>query len=241
MSSRALVVAVCIATALVAGSAVPATADVAGARGMAPFSLFDEAVALTGPDRPYLTGDWGGLRTRLLDLGITPSLIFVTDVLGNPVGGQHQGLRESDDLGLDLTVDLDKLAGWSGARFHLSFSMRSGTDLSDKDIGNVFTVANVCCGHTYRLVNVELEQSLFDDRISFRGGRIATGDEFLTSPLYGNFVQEAFNGNPMGIFFNVPMTAYPTATWGMRARVRPIRPALPDGGRVQRRPHARRQ
>ena len=191
---------------------------------MAPFSLFDEAVALTGPDRPYLTGDWGGLRTRLLDLGITPSLIFVTDVLGNPVGGQHQGLRESDDLGLDLTVNLNKLAGWSGARFHLSFSMRSGTDLSDKDIGNVFTVANVCCGHTYRLVNVELEQSLFDDRISFRGGRIATGDEFLTSPLYGNFVQEAFNGNPMGIFFNVPMTSYPTATWGMRARVRPIRP-----------------
>ena len=223
MSSRALVVAVCIATALLAGSAVPATADVAGARGMAPFSLFDEAVALTGPDRPYLTGDWGGLRTRLLDLGITPSLIFVTDVLGNPVGGQHQGLRESDDLGLDLTVNLDRLAGWSGARFHLSFSMRSGTDLSDKDIGNVFTVANVCCGHTYRLVNVELEQSLFDDRISFRGGRIAAGDEFLTSPLYGNFVQEAFNGNPMGIFFNVPMTSYPTATWGMRARVRPIR------------------
>ena len=223
MSSRALVVAVCIATALVAGSPVPGTADVAGARGLPPFSFYDEAVALTGPDRAFLTGDWGGLRTRLLDLGIVPSLIFVTDVLGNPVGGRRQGLRESDDLGLDLTVDLDRLAGWSGARFHLSFSMRSGSDLSERDIGNVFTVANVCCGFTYRLVNVELEQSLFDDRISFRGGRIATGDEFLASPLYGNFVQEAFNGNPIGIAFNVPVTAYPTATWGMRARVRPIR------------------
>ena len=189
---------------------------------MAPFSFFDEAVALAGPDRAFLTGDWGGLRTRLLDLGIAPSLVFVTDVLGNPVGGQHRAVRESDDLGLDLTVDLDRLAGWAGARFHLSFSMRSGTNLSDKDIGNVFTVANVCCGFTYRLVNVELEQSLFDDRVSLRGGRIAAGDEFLTSPLYGNFVQEAFNGNPTGIFFNVPMTAYPTATWGMRARVRPI-------------------
>jgi carbohydrate-selective porin OprB len=62
----------------------------------------------------------------------------------------------------------------------------------------VFTVANVCCGHTYRLVNVALEQSLFDDRISFRGGRIAAGDEFLASPLYGNFVQDAFNGNTDG-------------------------------------------
>lgn len=223
MSSRALVVAVCIATALLAGSAVPAAADVAGVPGMAPFSFFhDEAAALAGLDRAFLTGDWGGLRTRLLDLGITPTLTFVTDVLGNPVGGRHRAVRESDELALSLTADLDRLAGWAGARLHLSFSMRSGTSLSDKDIGNVFTVAQVCCGHTYRLVNVALEQSLFDDRVSLRGGRIAVGDEFLSSPLYGNFVQGAFNANPMGILFNVPLTVYPTATWGMRARVRPI-------------------
>ncbi len=221
-ATRALVVAVCIATALVAGSAMPAAADVAGARGLPPFSFFDEAVALTGPDRAFLTGDWGGLRTRLLDLGIALNLVFVTDVLGNPVGGRHRAVRESDELALGLTADLDRLAGWAGARLHLSFSVRSGANLSDRDIGNVFTVAQICCGFTYRLVYVALEQSLFDDRVSLRGGRIAAGDEFLTSPLYDTFVQTAFNGNPMGILFNVPMTVYPTATWGMRARVRPI-------------------
>jgi len=190
---------------------------------MAPFSFFhDEAAALAGLDRAFLTGDWGGFRTRLLDLGITPTVTFVTDVLGNLVGGRHRAVRESDELALSLTADLDRLAGWTGARFQLSFSMRSGTSLSDRDIGNVFTVAQVCCGHTYRLVNVALEQSLFDDRVSLRGGRIVAGDEFLSSPLYGNFVQGAFNANPMGIVFNVPMTVSPTATWGMRARVRPI-------------------
>jgi porin len=222
VSSRALVVAVCIATALLAGSAASAGAEVSGVPGMAPFSFFDEAAAIAAPDRAFLTGDWGGLRTRLLDLGITPSLAFVTDVLGNPTGGRGRGLRESDELALSLTADLERLAGWAGARFQLSFSMRSGTSLSDSDIGNVFTVAQVCCGHTYRLVHVALEQSLLEERVSLRGGRIAAGDEFLSSPLYGNFVQGAFNANPMGILFNVPMTAYPTATWGMRARVRPI-------------------
>ena len=30
-----------------------------------------------------------------------------------------------------------------------------------------------------------------------------------------------FDGNTGGIFFNVPMTAYPTATWGIRARLTP--------------------
>ena len=222
-ASRALVVAVCIATALRAGPAAPAAADVAGVPGTAPFSFFEDwASALAGPDRAFLTGDWGGLRTRLLDLGITPNLALITDVLGNPIGGRHRAVRESDELALSLTADLDRLAGWAGGRFHLSFSMRSGTSLSDRDIGNVFTVAQVCCGHTYRLVNVALEQSLFEDRVSLRWGRITAGDEFLSSPLYGNFVQGAFNANPIGILFNVPMTVYPTATWGMRARVRPI-------------------
>jgi porin len=201
----------------------PAGADVSRAGRIAPFSFFDEAADLVGPDRPFLTGDWGGLRTKLLDLGIAPILTFVTDVLGNPTGGQRRAVRESDELALSLAADLDKLAGWAGAQFLLSFSIRSGTSLSDKDIGNVFTVAQVCCGHTYRLVNVALEQSLFDDRVSLRGGRITAGDEFLASPLYDTFVQAAFNANPMGILFNVPMSVDPVATWGMRARVRPIR------------------
>ena len=141
---------------------------------------------------------------------------------GQPDGRPAPGLRESDDLGLDLTADLDRLAGWAGARFHLSFSMRSGTSLSDQGHRQRLHRGQGLLRHTYRLVNVDFEQSLFDDRVSLRGGRIAAGDEFLTSPLYGNFVQAAFNGNPMGILFNVPMTTYPTATWGMRARVRPI-------------------
>jgi porin len=214
---------VCIAAALLTGSAVPAAADGAGLPGTAPLSFFDDWVAaLAGPDRAFLTGDWGGLRTRLLDLGITPNLAFVTDVLGNPIGGRRQAVRESDELALSLTADLDRLAGWAGGQFHLSFSMRSGTSLSDKDIGNVFNVAQICCGHTYRLVTVALEQSLFDDRVGVRGGRLAAGDEFLASPLYDIFVQTAFNGNPMSILFNTPISVDPVATWGLRARVRPI-------------------
>lgn len=174
-------------------------------------------------EQPGLTGDWGGLRAKLQDVGITPGLTFVSDVLGNPTGGQRQGLRETDNLGLDLVADLEKLAGWPAAQFHLSTSLRSGRSLSGADIGNVFTVAQVCCGHTFRLVNVDLEQSFLDGAVSLRGGRIAAGDDFLASPLYGYFVQSAINGNPSGITFNVPISLYPVATWGIRARVTPVR------------------
>jgi porin len=173
--------------------------------------------------RPYLLGDWGGVRTKLRDLGVTLSLTFVSDVQGNPVGGEHHGFREFDDLGVDINLDLAKLVGLGGAQFHVSASSRSGSSLSREDIRNVFNVAQVCCGASYRLVDVYYEQSLFDDRLNVRLGRIAAGDEFLASPLYGTFVQNAFDGNPVGIFFNAPgMTAYPTATWGLRVRATPV-------------------
>ena len=40
----------------------------------------------------HLLGDWYGMRSWLEDHGITPTLTFVTDALGNPTGGKRQSL-----------------------------------------------------------------------------------------------------------------------------------------------------
>ena len=71
-------------------------------------------------------------------------------------------------------------------------------------------------------MNVAYQQQLLDDRVELRVGRIAAGDDFLVSPYNYVFVQNGFDGNPVGIFFNAPgMTAYPNATWGGLVKVRP--------------------
>ena len=190
----------------------------------APFSLAPpESTSVSFLDQRHMAGDWGGFRTWLEDRGITSTATFVTDVLGNPTGGERHGVRETDNFGLEITIDMDRLAGWPGSRFHVSFSGRSGTSLTTEDIGNVFEVAQVCCGHTYRLVDVSLDQSLLDDAFNVWIGRIAAGDDFLASPLYTNFVQSGFNGNPAGILFDVPISIYPVATWGARVRVTPVK------------------
>ena len=59
----------------------------------------------------HLLGDWYGLRPWLEGYGITPTLTFVTDALGNPVGGRQQGFTGAHNLGLDLLFDLEKLSG----------------------------------------------------------------------------------------------------------------------------------
>jgi porin len=179
----------------------------------------------------HLLGDWFHLRTELEDRGITPTLTFVTDALGNPTGGLRHGFRAANNLGLDLGFDLEKLAGLNGGSFEVSMSQRFGSSLSARDIGNVFTVQQVFGGETFRVVDVAYQQELLDDRVELRIGRIAAGDDFLVSPYNYVFVQNGFDGNPVAIFLNAPgMTAYPNASWGALVKGRPTRRMYVMGG-----------
>src|SRR5262249_57406783 len=74
----------------------------------------------------HLLGDWWGLRTRLEDRGITPTLTFVSDLAGKPVGGVRRGFTEADNLGLNVNFDLEKMCGLKGGAFFVSMSQRSG-------------------------------------------------------------------------------------------------------------------
>jgi porin len=125
-------------------------------------------------------------------------------------------------VGLDVNFDLEKLVGLEGGSFLFSMSYRFGGSLSANYIHNVFTVQQVFGGETFRVVNVAYSQKLLDDRVEFRLGRIATGNDFLVSPYNYVFVQNGFDGNPVGIFKNSHgTTAYPTDTWGALVKVRP--------------------
>src|SRR5262249_35445976 len=102
----------------------------------------------------HLLGDWLGLRTRLEDDGITPTLTFVTNLAGNPVGGMRRGFTEADNTGLELHFDLDKLYGLEGGTFIFSTSQRSGANLSAIDVGNTFTIQQVYGRETWQVIDV---------------------------------------------------------------------------------------
>jgi len=171
--------------------------------------------------RQHLFGDWFGLQSKAEQVGISPTLTFVSDIAGNVTGGKNQGVTHADNLGLDLLFDLDKLSGLKGGSFLASMSQRSGSSLSKEHVGNVFTIQQVYGGQTFHLIDLAYQQKLLHERVELRLGRIATGDDFLVSPYNWLFMQNGFDGNPVGIFFNSPgMTAYPNATWGTRLKVR---------------------
>jgi porin len=200
-----------------------------------------EAPGNAGPTEPkpfemilppeHLLGDWGGLRPWLDDRGITPTMNFWTDALGNPVGGIQHGFTTANSLGLSLLFDLEKLRGPKGGSFAISASERFGASLSQQDIGNVFTVQQLYGSETFMLVDLAYQQELLGERLEVRLGCIAAAEDFLVSSYSCAFVQNGFCENPVGIFFNSPgMTAYPNATWGIRVKVKPTERTYVMGG-----------
>jgi len=172
----------------------------------------------------HLLGDWAGLLPKLEDWGITPTLTYESDIAGNPSGGKSQGVAYADNIGVGLLFDLDKLVSLDGGSFLISMSQRDGDSLSQKRVGNVFTIQQVYGGETFHLIDVAYLQKLFDDRVELRFGRIGAGDDFLVCQYDYLFMQNGFDGNPVGIFFNSPgMSAYPNDTWGVRIRVKPTK------------------
>ncbi len=173
------------------------------------------------PNSYFLTNQWGDYRRTLSDLGITMNLSYTNNLLGNPIGGLRQGFAYTDSSGLNLTLDLNKILALKGWLFLVSFVQRNGESLSAKYIGNLFPVSQIFGGENFRMDIMYLKKNMLNDKLQISIGRLNAGDYFLQSQLYYAYVSNAFDGNPIGVFFNVPFSAYPNAQWGAYLHVRP--------------------
>jgi porin len=171
----------------------------------------------------HLLGDWGGLRSKLEESGITPRWFVISDVAGNTSGGRSQGATQASSTELSLFFDLDRIAGLKGGSIFTSMSQRWGNRLSSEYVGNVFSEQQIYGFETLRVIDVSYQQKLFDDRVEIRVGRFAATDDFLDSPYNYGFMSNAFCGNPFGILLDAPgMMAY-TGTWAALGKVKPTR------------------
>jgi porin len=173
----------------------------------------------------YATGNWGGTRDKLIEMGITIEAEYIADFQTLAAGGEDDGNGWSY-AGLllgGIDFDLEKLFGWSGGRFFAQAAWSTGQDLSERHIGALFPVAAQFTGNAGRLAELYLEQNLLGDTLSIAGGRLTTDADFGSSPIYGEYVSAAINSSP----FNIPdgqpgYTTPPFAQWGIRAIWTPI-------------------
>ncbi len=163
-----------------------------------------------------LTGDWGGLRTQLLDRGINLTTIYTSELANNPSGGDEEKTAYADEWALGAGFDLQRLFGWNGGHFQITITERNGYDLDQT--ANLHTLQQVQeiygRGQTWRLTEFWYQQTWIDDRLLWKLGRVTAGETFGSFSC--NFQNLTFCGEQPGnvrgdIWFN-----YPVSQWGTR-------------------------
>jgi porin len=157
---------------------------------------------------------------KAADRGVTPFFNYWGMFQGNPVGGVTQDVAYAHEMLFGATFDMDKLVGWKGASFKISGSANSGRNLSET-IGNVFNTAESYVTPTGMFYEAYYEQTLFDDYVEFRIGRMVAADVFCVLPAFGLQASGGIDGNPTSLFLNSKFTSSPNATWGATLKINP--------------------
>jgi porin len=168
------------------------------------------------PARPWLLGDWGGLRTRLVDQGLDFTFNYIGEAAYNASGGTASMAAYTGQFTAGITFDLQKLLGLHDATFQFSYTQRSGRDLGqDAQLATLQDVQEVFGhGQTVRLTEMWFEQHYFDRTVSWKAGRMTFGSEFGTFPC--RVQNNTFCGSaPPNLLGNYLYT-WPISQWATR-------------------------
>ena len=168
-------------------------------------------------ESPWMTGDWGGERTRLIEQGYDFTLDYVGEVGSNLSGGYNDDTtaRYSLQFGLGAKLDLEEIFGWKDAEFKLAITERSGRNISNDRIGDpragTFSSSQEVWGRgqTWRLTQLWIKQKYFDGKLDVKAGYFGEGEDFNTFPC--DFQNLAFCGSQVGnwvggIWYNWPVS-----------------------------------
>ncbi len=164
-------------------------------------------------ERDTLTGNWGGLRTKLEDVGIRLGLQEQSEVWSNVSGGVRRGFTYDGLTTASLNLDLDKAFGWSGGRIFVSAFQIHGRGPTPNLVGNLQAVSSVEATRATRLYDLWLEQTFLNEKLSLRIGQEGANDEFMISQYGALFMNSSF-GFPALAALDLPSGGpnYPLAT-----------------------------
>jgi len=175
--------------------------------------------ALAGADR--LQAGLSALSERGIVLHVQ-NTNEMQGMLSDPNPSLKKGVGNVGIVTYGNDIDWERLAGFSGVSTHIILASGYGAPTSRK-FGDHLTPSQATYGGVgnvvIHLVSAYIERSMFYDRVNAAVGRMTFLSDFSANPLYCNFMNAAFCGNPRAASDNTAHAAFPTATWGARFRV----------------------
>ena len=169
---------------------------------------------------PY--GDPFGARAVLAERGIAYTVTYIGEGLANLRGGLRRGVTYGGRLDTSLDIDLDRLAGWTGARFHTDFFQIHGHGMSRSYVDNLTTVSGIEALPATRLFELWLEQSVFNGKLSIKAGQVSADTEFAIAQSAVVFFNAGFGWPNIGaVVLPSGGPIYPLATPAVRLKYVP--------------------
>jgi porin len=165
---------------------------------------------------PRLTGEWGGARTRAEARGVSVYGNYTVEALANWRGGFARGESFEGVAEAGVELDLQALAGWTGATLFVGGMRVHGDDPSVELIGDYNYASNIVSENTTRFYHVWAgwQQGAF----AARAGLLSVDDTFMVSETAQLFVNSGFGPMPT-ISGNTSAPIWPIAAPGVWAEL----------------------
>lgn len=162
--------------------------------------------------------DADGLRSGLARRGVEFRLTLQGDHSAVVASGLRRGTAFRGPMAAALDVDTERLLGWRGGHWHLQLQAHGGRHGGDL-VGDVHGFDNVDA-EPFRQVSVLwLEQTLWDDRVRLKLGKVDANEEFAVVEHGAEFLNSAAGFSPTIQGF----PSYPDPAASVNAVVRPGR------------------
>ena len=152
-----------------------------------------------------MTGDWGGLRSRLAEHGVTPYATYNVEAFGTASGGSPDGADWTSELEFGLDVDMEKRVGLRGGSVHASFLWIEGTDPSER-VGNVNAISSLTAPAAARVYQLWYKHTL--PPVTVKLGQVVASDDFMVSSTAALYLNAGFGTCPT-LTANINAPTYP--------------------------------
>lgn len=143
------------------------------------------------------TGDWGGQRTSLQEVGISIGAEYVAEYSAVLHGGVRRADVFGNQLTFDLTFDTERLVGLPGGTAFVQYLHVNAFDGGSIDAGDIQVYSNMETDRSLDVIyEAWYEQLLFGDRVRIKIGKVDANSEFNFVDAAGDFSNSSAGFSP---------------------------------------------
>lgn len=189
----------------------------------------------------HFFGNWGGAQPWLAKHGVQLMLSINEEFAGNITGGRKRASTITGQVGVELNIDWEKLAGVKHLKTHTIVVNGHGQSVSSI-FGDTLAASQEIYGARgnviAHLVAMYAETSWFHDRLNISAGWMPVGSFFAASPLFCDYMNVAICGNPAPNKYTNGNRDWPSGNLGTVARIMPTKNTYIMGGLFAVSPHS---